>query len=246
MSSNTAPKRAPKRQRSDDVADDGYERNAHKRQRCFQRQKTEIVLSPESSNNGVVLAKSPVNDKRPNGIDRKSSAVYTLEESSAVWALLVLASFTSRDLAKSPAENKRSNVRAGKSFASITSEESSAVWALLALASFASRDLAKSPADDKRSKVRAGKSSAIITPDESTAVWALLDLAKNESCDMGDKITSQSFSKYTFFKMIYLDLLYSTVLTWVISSIAIKKTETNNITLNCLFCSFSTDQGIEI
>ena len=203
MSSNTAPKRAPKRQLSDDVADDGYERNAHKRQRCFQRQKTEIVLSPESSNNGVVLAKSPVNDKRPNGIARKSSAAYTLEESSAVWALL-------------------------------------------ALASFASRDLAKSPADDKRSKVRAGKSSAIITPDESTAVWALLDLAKNESCDMGDKITSQSFSKYTFFKMIYLDLLYSTVLTWVISSIAIKKTETNNITLNCLFCSFSTDQGIEI
>ena len=203
MSSNTAPKRAPKRQFSDDVADDGYERNAHKRQRCFQRQKTEIVLSPESSNNGVVLAKSPVNDKRPNGIARKSSAAYTLEESSAVWALL-------------------------------------------ALASFASRDLAKSPADDKRSKVRAGKSSAIITPDESSAVWALLDLAKNESCDMGDKITSHSFSKYTFFKMIYLDLLYSTVLTWVISSIAIKKTETNNITLNCLFCSFSTDQGIEI
>ena len=199
MSSNKAPKRAPKRQRSDDVADDHHEENAHKRQRCFQRQTTEIVLS----NHGVVLAKSPVNDKRPNGIDRKSSAAYTLEESSAVWALL-------------------------------------------ALASFASRDLAKSPADDKRSKVRAGKSSAIITPDESTAVWALLDLAKNESCDMGDKITSHSFSKYTFFKMIYLDLLYSTVLTWVISSIAIKKTETNNITLNCLFCSFSTDQGIEI
>ena len=160
MSSNKAPKTAHKRQLYDDVADDHHEGNAHKRQRCFQRHKSEHVRLPELSNGDYDLAKSPVDDKRPT-------------------------------------------VLAWKSTVPITSDESSAAWALLALANIASRNLAKSPADDNRSNVRAGKYSAILTLDESAAAGALLALAKSKSRDLGDKSTSHSFSKYTFFTIIY-------------------------------------------
>ena len=195
MTLNTAHKTAPKRQLSDVVADDHHEGNAHKGQRCFQGNETEIVPSPELSNDNGDLATSPANGKMPKVIAGKSSAIITSDESSAVWALLALANFASRDHAKSPAVDKGSKVKAGKSSAIITSDESSAAWALLALAKFASRDLDKSAAVGKRSKVKAGKSSAIFTSDESSAVWALFDLAKGESRDLGDKNTWNSFSK---------------------------------------------------
>ena len=203
MSSNKAPKTAHKRQLYDDVADDHHEGNAHKRQRCFQRHKSEHVRLPELSNGDYDLAKSPVDDKRPTVLAWKSTVPITSDESSAAWALLALANFASHDLAKSPADDKRSNVIAWKSAGPITSDESFAAWALLALANIASRNLAKSPADDNRSNVRAGKYSAILTLDESAAAGALLALAKSKSRDLGDKSTSHSFSKYTFFTIIY-------------------------------------------
>ena len=78
VSSNKAAKTAPKGQLSDDVADDHHEGNAHKRQRCFQRHNMDIVPSPELSNDGDDLAKSPADGKQSNVIARRSSAPYTL------------------------------------------------------------------------------------------------------------------------------------------------------------------------
>ena len=141
MTLNTAHKTASKRQLSEYVADDHHEGNAHKRQRCFQGNETEIVPSPELSNDNGDLATSPAVDKGSKVKAGKSSAIITSDESSAAWALVALAKFASGDLDKSHAVGKRSKVKAGKSSAIFTSDESSAVWALFDLAKGESRDL---------------------------------------------------------------------------------------------------------
>ena len=90
MSSNKAPTTASKRQLSEEVADHRHGRNAHKRQRCVQRN--------ESSNNDDEFANlSDDDDKRSKVRARKSAEPITSYTSSALWAR-ALVNIESRDL----------------------------------------------------------------------------------------------------------------------------------------------------